>query len=456
MNTRDRDIIFMMHQFFRPLKADLKPKFSELTTLVNTHSDEINGRMTGTKNYPCPDLDHLKGIIGDGNEAKIFIDWLMKRRIMHGLPESIRSRMDRGEPCYLGVMFNPSGRVDGGSDEVQQNLRNQIAVLSTQNTALNAQNAETAEKLQEERRTSGLQLLEITRLGRELESLKTDTEAAKVAAAVSDAKISDLEANKRSLQEKISRLEAENADLVKKSEKTDAQLKEQQENLDELGRRVEEMTIGKNDAKDVSRVDDDEHSAPDNDEHNGDEEESDDHGDEEESDDHGDEEESDDHEDEEESDDHEDEEESDGNEEGSASDGKEDREGKQDTLLLLGNTMQKIGNAAASVASGAVSFVTKGVARALTRASDTVLNANGSSHSPIFKKNRTKKPFRKTPPKVTSQPGGSGGVVNPKRFRDDAGHGKSKKSRLDGTDPKRSRSNDGGAGPSNGKKPRCT
>ena len=427
MSTQDpkKDIRRIMGLFF--LASREKPEFKVMEELINQHHAEINKIMLGSKNFPCPDIDHLKKVIGDGEPNRKFIDWLWRRRGIPALTETINDRMASGQPSFLREMLNPGERVDGGNDDDQQDLRNQIAALSAQNTALNAQNtalnaqyAEAVGKLHEEQRTTGLQLSEISRLGREKASL---------------------EAQNRSLQERIGRLEEKNADLVKESKETDARLEEKQENLHELQRLIEEMTLEKNGAKDATRVDGDEHAAQDNDEHNGDDEESDDNGDEEESDDN---------EDEGESDDKEDEEESEDNEEGCASDGNEDRDGKQDTLSLLGNAMQKVGNVAASVASGAVGLVTTGVARAVARASGAVLNANGSLHL-IKKKSLKKKTSGKTPTKVTRQPGGSGGMAH-KRTREDAGHSKSEKPRLDETNPKRSRSNDGGAGPSDGKK----
>jgi hypothetical protein len=452
MSTQDpnKDIRRILGLFF--LTSREKPAFKVMEDLINRHHAEINLRMLGTKDYPCPDIDHFKELIGDNEQTKKFIDWLLNRRAMPALKQSIHDRMNREEPSFIRVMFNPGERVEGGNDGVLQNLRNQITALSTQY-------AEAVGKLQEEQRTTGLRLSEITHLRKEKASLEANADTAKVAAAsVSDAKVAGLEADKRSLQERISRLEErinrleeENADLVKKSEKTNAQLKEQQENLDDLERLINDMTLEKNVAKDTTRVDDGKHAAQDNDGHNRDEEESDDDKDEEESDDDEDEEESDDDEDEEESDDDEDEEASNGNEEGGASDGNEGREGKQDTLSLLGNAMQKFGNVAASAASGVVGFVTTGVTRAAAQASEKFLNAKGNRRRHPFKRSYKKTTSRKTATRVTSQPGGSGGMDH-KRPREDAGHSKSKKPRLDGTNPKRSRSNDGGAGPSDGKK----
>jgi len=404
MSTQDpkKDITRILDQFF--LTSRERPKFKVIEERIKQNRTEINMRMIGTNNFPCPDIDHLIKVIEDCEPNQKFIDWLWRRRGIPALTETINDRMASGQPSFLREMLNIGERVDGGNDDDQQNMRNQIAALTGRNTTLNAQHAEATGKLQEERRTSAQHLSEIASLRRELASLKTDTEAARVAAAfVSDAKVAGLEADKRSLQERISRLEEringlekEKADLVKKAEKTDAQLKEQQENLDGLESLIEELTLEKNAAKDATRVNDDENAAQDNDEQNGDEEES---------------------------DDNEDEEESDDNEEGGASDGNEDRDGKQGTLSLLGNAIQKFGNVAVSAASGVVGLVTTGVTRAAAHASDAVLNANGSLHL-IKKKSLKKKNSGKTPTKVTRQPGGSGGIAH-KRAREDEGTGPS-------------------------------
>jgi hypothetical protein len=398
MSTQDpkKDIRRILDQFF--LSSKERPKFKVIEERIKQNHTEINMRMIGTNNFPCPDIDHLIKAIGDGEPNRKFIDWLWRRRGIPALTETINDRVASGQPSFLREMLNIGERVDGGNDD------DQIAALTGRNTALNAQHAEATGMLQEERRTSAQHLLEIASLRRELASLKTDTEAAKVAAAfVSDAKVAGLEADKRSLQERISRLEErisglekEKADLVKKAEKTDAQLKEQQENLDGLESLIEELTLEKNAAKDAARVNGDENAAQDNDEQNGDEEES---------------------------DDNEDEEESDDKEEGGASDGNEDRDGKQDTLSLLGNAIQKFGNVAVSAASGVVGLVTTGVTRVAAHASDAVLNANGSLHL-IKKKSLKKKNSGKTPTKVTRQPGGSGGIAH-KRTREDEGTGPS-------------------------------
>ena len=353
MSTQDpsKDIRRILGLFY--LSSKDRPKFKGMEVSINQNHAEINKRMLGTENYPCPDIDHLIKVIGDGEPNRKFIDWLWRRRGIPALTETINNRMASGQPSFLREMLNPGERVDGGNDDDQQDLRNQIAALTGRNTTLNAQHAEATGKLQEERRTSAQHLSEIASLRRELASLKTDTEAARVAAAfVSDAKVAGLEADKRSLQERISRLEErisglekEKADLVKKAEKTDAQLKEQQENLDGLESLIEELTLEKNAAKDATRVNDDENAGAKKAEGKDMKEE--------------------------ESHDEEDEEASDGNDDVEASDGNEDGKGKQDARSLLSSTVHILGNAAADAASGAVGFVTKGVAKALAHAFNT-------------------------------------------------------------------------------------